>query len=187
MVWQVIYMDLMTIMMVFFVILWTAQMQSDKPKVVAGVSDTVGDQTARMVHLPGDVLFASGQANLSGEGRGVLDRLFGEEPESVLDFDMGGVANRRLVIHGHTDAVGDKEENFELGFARAYSVYRQLKKYKEDVPDHVVLCTHADNTPREAVPKAPGELSDEEKGLIREVQAKNRRIAIEDQILDTTR
>ncbi len=38
--WQVIYMDLMTIIMVFFVILWSINQRED-----IGLSDTLGEET----------------------------------------------------------------------------------------------------------------------------------------------
>ena len=44
------------------------------------------------------------------------------------------------------------------------------------LPDHVVLCTHADNTPSRPVPVATGAAADE-------ARAKNRRITIEDLVV----
>ena len=183
-VWQIIYMDLMTTMMVFFVILWTADRKTADDEG-GGISPTIGDQTVRMVHLPGDVLFASGQSTLSQEGGSVFSELFGDPASGVLQFDQGGLARRQLVVHGHTDAVGDKDENFRLGFERAWSVYREIRKYGEDVPDHIVICTHADNTPNQAVPVITGQVTDEQRQAIREAHSRNRRITIEDQLINT--
>lgn len=185
--WQIIYMDLMTIMMVYFVILWSADQGKQPDEITAGISMTVGDQTVRMVNLPGDVLFASGQSRLSDGGRQVFDRLFGDDPGAVLSFDQGGLARRQLVIHGHTDAVGDKDENLALGYERAMAVYRQLRRYSPEVPDHVVVCTHADNTPAQVVPPATADMTDEQRAAIRAAHARNRRIAIEDQLVNTAR
>lgn len=182
--WQIIYMDLMTIMMVYFVILWSAE-QGSKDSDLTGISPTIGDQTVRMIHLPGDVLFASGRSELSSEGGQVFSRLFGDDPAAVLSFDQGGLARRLLVVHGHTDSVGDKDENFALGYERAFSVYREIRKYGAEVPDHVVICTHADNSPAAVVPVLSGALDDEQRQAIREARARNRRITIEDQIIDT--
>ncbi len=50
--WEVIYMDLMTIMMVFFVILWSLNKGKDD-----GISETVGTETPRMIQLSSDILF----------------------------------------------------------------------------------------------------------------------------------
>ncbi|MEM9489952.1 MAG: flagellar motor protein MotB [Myxococcota bacterium] len=182
--WQIIYMDLMTIMMVYFVILWSAE-QSSKDSDLTGISPTIGDQTVRMIHLPGDVLFASGQSQLSSEGRAVFSRLFGDDPEATLNFDQGGLARRQLVIHGHTDSVGDKDENFLLGFERAFAVYKEIRTFGDEVPDHVIICTHADNSPAQPIPEFAGTLTAEEIAVIREARARNRRITIEDQIVNT--
>ena len=174
--WSIIYIDLMTQIMAFFVILWSVEhgtkLLATKP-IGSGVG--MGDQTARMVDLPGDVLFASGQTQLAPDGKGVLDKLFGDAASGVLSFDQGGLAERKLVIHGHTDDVGDKDKNFLLGYERAYAVYQEIRKHSNEVPQHVVLCTHADNTPQLAVP---------EQGDKNAARAKNRRITIEDLVVE---
>jgi flagellar motor protein MotB len=172
--WSIIYIDLMTQIMAFFVIVWAVEhgtkALATKP-IGSGIG--MGDQTARMVDLPGDVLFASGQTQLAGDGKQIIDRLFGDPASGVLSFDQGGLAQRKLIIHGHTDDVGAKEDNFLLGYQRAWAVYQEIKKHSKEVPDHVVLCTHADNTPAQAVdPKAADE-----------ARAKNRRITIEDLVV----
>ncbi len=193
-VWQIIYIDLMTTMMVFFVILWSVDQSDDnESETHTGISDTIGDQSARMVNLPGDVLFASGQTEVSQEGQAVFRTLFGDgggnssSSGSVLEFDMGGVAHRQLVIHGHTDSDGDKDKNFALGYARAFSVYKQIARYGDDVPDHIVLCTHADNSPKVATPQLTGTLSDSIRAEIAAAKAKNRRISIEDQVIGSNK
>lgn len=183
-VWQIIYMDLMTTMMVFFVILWSVERKTADAQTNTNVSMTVGDQTVRMVNLPGDILFASGKTQLGDEGKAVFARLFGEDPGAVLSFDQGGLARRQLVIHGHTDEVGKKDENFRLGFERAWSVYQEIRKYSEEVPDHVVICTHANNSPSQSVPVIEGALTDEQREAVKAVRGKNRRITIEDQLLN---
>ena len=146
--WSIIYIDLMTQIMAFFVIVWAVEHGTKKIATVqlgSGMGAGIGDQTVRMVDLPGDVLFASGQTTLAPEGRDVFEKLFGDPESGVLSFDQGGLAQRKLVIHGHTDDVGNKDENFKLGYERAWAVYEQIRKYSKEVPDHVVLCTHADN------------------------------------------
>jgi len=180
--WQIIYIDLMTTMMVFFVILWSVDRGGDDTE--AGISNTIGDQTVRMVSLPGDVLFSSGRSAVTGEGQKVFQTLFGGDASAVLEFDMGGLARRQLVIHGHTDADGGKDDNFALGYQRAFSIYKEIAKYSDDVPDHVILCTHADNTPTVEVPQVSGSVSAEQRQAIRAAKAKNRRITIEDQVVN---
>jgi flagellar motor protein MotB len=178
--WSIIYIDLMTQIMAFFVIVWTIEHGSKATQTVTiatGFGAGMGDQTVRMVDLPGDVLFASGKTELAADGRLILDNLFGDEASGVLSFDRGGLAQRKLVIHGHTDDVGPKDKNFELGYERAWSVYRQIRAHSKELPDHVVLCTHADNTPVGPLP------ADDPHGALDAARAKNRRITIEDLVV----
>jgi len=176
--WSIIYIDLMTQIMAFFVIVWAvekgAKLVATKP-VGSGVG--MGDQTARMVDLPGDVLFASGQTQLAADGRTVLDKLFGDPSSGVLSFDQGGLAQRKLVIHGHTDDVGVKDANFLLGYQRAWAVYEEIRKHSKELPDHVVLCTHADNTVANPLPDS------KDRTVLDQARAKNRRITIEDLVV----
>ena len=178
-VWQIVYIDLMTNVMIFFVVLWAVQSRPNK----GGVSDTVGTETVKMVNLPGDVLFPSGRSELSIEGKGVIAKLFGEDSQAVLNFDVGPLTKRLLVIHGHTDNEGQKEKNLSLGFDRALSAYHEITRYGNELPDHVVICTHADNTPAEEVPAFGGTLSAAEQAAIKEAKSKNRRITIEDKLV----
>ncbi len=177
--WQVIYMDLMTIIMVFFVILWSINQRKE-----SGVSETVGMETVKMISLPGDVLFSSGKDRLTKDGRLVFNKLFDDDSGTVLNFDTSGLVKRLLVIHGHTDGDGTKEDNFELGYQRAYSAYQEIKRYGEDVSDHVVICTHADNTPAQEVPVFQGKVTGAEAAAVRESKSMNRRIAIEDKVVN---
>jgi flagellar motor protein MotB len=178
--WSIIYIDLMTQIMAFFVIVWSVDHGSKLTATAPiGTGIGMGDQTVRMVDLPGDVLFSSGQTTLAPDGRAVVDKLFGDTASGVLSFDQGGLAQRKLVIHGHTDDVGDKDKNLLLGYQRAFAVYQEIRQYSKEVPDHVVLCTHADNTPAQAlVPNAP-------KGGNDAARSKNRRITIEDLVVAT--
>ena len=177
--WQTIYMDLMTMVMVFFVILWSINQGKD-----VGVSETVGDVTARMINLPGDVLFAPGKKELRPGGKEVFKKLFEDKTGEVLNFQTSGLVKRMLMIHGHTDSDGQKNSNFALGFERAWSTYEEMKKYSKDLPDHVVICTHADNTAEQEVPQFKGKLSNVQRTTLREAKSKNRRITIEDRLLN---
>jgi flagellar motor protein MotB len=194
--WSIIYIDLMTQIMAFFVIVWTLDhgaKTTATPNLATGFGMGMGDQTVRMVDLPGDVLFASGKPDLAAEGKVILDRLFGDaEASGVLSFDRGGLAQRKLVIHGHTDDVGIKDSNFQLGYQRAWSVYQEIRRHSKELPDHVVLCTHADNTPRQPTEalstgtRAPElKLTDQERAVITAARIKNRRITIEDLVVAT--
>jgi flagellar motor protein MotB len=186
--WSIIYIDLMTQIMAFFVIVWTIEHGSKAtatPNLATGFGMGIGDQTVRMVDLPGDVLFASGKTDLANDGKVVIEKLFGDPAAGVLNFDQGGLATRKLVIHGHTDDVGAKDKNFELGFQRAWAVYQEVRRHSKDLPDHVVLCTHANNTPGALVPALEGTLTEEEKAVIQAARARNRRITIEDLVVQT--
>ena len=176
--WMVIYTDLMTIIMVFFVILWSLNQGKD-----IGISETIGDVTARMITLPGDVLFPPGKYDLSDEGRGVFKNIFYDETGQVLNFQTGGLTKRLLGINGHTDGDGEKDKNLELGFQRAYSEYREVSKYSGELPDHVVICTHADNSPQVAVPRFEGDISKAQRDMLKASKSQNRRITIEDKII----
>ncbi len=180
-VWQIIYMDLITIVMVFFVILWSINQGRDDSS-----ADSTGDETTRKVNLPGDVLFPSGKSELTPEGKEVFSKLFEEGTDEVLNFDLGGLNRRLLIIHGHTDSDGDKINNFGLGYRRAFSVYREIEFYGPQVADHVVICTHADNSPVQRTPAFQGRLSPAQREALREAKSRNRRITIEDKIVSVT-
>jgi flagellar motor protein MotB len=179
-VWQIIYMDLMTQIMMFFVILWAISQVSSRVK---GVSKTVGDQTVHMVTLPGDVLFPTAKTKLTPGGEDVFAKLFQDSTGEVLNFETGGLTRRVLVIHGHTDSDGGKDENFVLGFQRALTVYKEIKKYGPHIVDHAVLCSHADNSPAKDVPQFQGAITPAQAAALGEAKAKNRRITIEDQVV----
>jgi flagellar motor protein MotB len=177
--WQTAYIDLMTNIMIFFVIFWSLSQAQSK-----GISETVGDVSTRMVNLPGDVLFKPGQTTLSAEGQSVFARLFKDDAESTLNFKTNGLVKRVLFIHGHTDNVGEKDKNFALGFQRAMATYKQIASYSKEVPDHVVICSHADNLPVNEVPKTQGPLSGFQKAAMDQANSKNRRIQIEDRLIN---
>jgi outer membrane protein OmpA-like peptidoglycan-associated protein len=181
-VWQIIYMDLMTMVMVFFVILWSLNQGTD-----TGVTDAVGEETARMVSLPADILFAAGKSKMTADGQGVFQELFEDETGKVLNFDTGGLTRRLLVVHGHTDSDGEKDENFDLGFRRAFNAYHEMVKYGLHVPEHTILCSHADNSPAQATPRFHGEMTAAQRSALREAKARNRRIEIEDRMVTVER
>jgi flagellar motor protein MotB len=178
-IWQIVYIDLMTNVMIFFVVLWAVQSRPQKN----GISDTIGTETVKMVNLPGDVLFQTGRSELSDAGRKVMAKLFSDDTHTVLNFDVGPLTKRLLVIHGHTDNDGTKEKNLDLGYQRALTAYREILHYGNELPDHVVICTHADNSPAQEVPAFGGILSGAEQGAVKEAKAKNRRITIEDKLV----
>ena len=58
-----------------------------------------------------------------------------------------------------------------------------IARYGSEVPDHVVICAHADNTPAVEVPAFGGSLTPAEEAAVRDAKAKNRRITIEDKLV----
>jgi len=169
-------MDLMTNIMVFFVIIWSLSHGKDK-----GISETAGDVTTRLINLPGDVLFGPGQTSLTSDGKSILQKLFRDESgKGILEFENNELVKRMIVFHGHTDSDGAKSSNLNLGYQRALSAYDEIKRYNSELPDHVTICTHADNSSKEEVPGFSGEVSPEQRNIIKEIKAKNRRISIED-------
>ncbi len=176
--WHVVYIDLMTNLMIVFVILWS--IHQSKP---VQLSRATGDTTSRKVNLPGDIIFGAGKTSLTDAGRAVFNKLFGkDENGEVLNFDNGGFSKRYLIIHGHTDGDGEKDENFALGFNRALAAYHEMRQFSREVPEHVVLCSHADNTPMQEIPSTAENLNPAQVEAIRTMKAKNRRITIEDKI-----
>ena len=175
--WEVIYMDLMTIMMVFFVILWSLNKGKDD-----GLSQTVGTETPRMIQLSSDILFPPGKYQMKEEGKKVFASLF-QDPQ-VLDFNVSGLVKRMLIIHGHTDSDGLKGENFSLGYQRALAAYEEIKQHNPELSDHAVICSHADNSPQELVPTFTGKLTPAQRQVLRESKGKNRRITIEDKMVN---
>ena len=170
----------MTNIMVFFVIIWV--LSNGKGE---GISETTGDVTSRMIDLPGDVLFAAGQTSLSQQGKDILKQLF-QNPDGsgLLTFEDSDVVKRLIVFHGHTDSDGKKGDNIQLAFLRAFSAYQDVKAYNPELPNNVVICSHADNSAKEEVPGVSGSVSSEMRKIIREIKAKNRRITIEDKTVN---
>ena len=138
-----------------------------------------------MVNLPGDVLFPPGRNELSRGGQEVMSKLFADPTGTVLNFDTGGLVKRLLVIHGHTDADGVKNSNFDLGYQRALAAYREIQKHGgSELADHVVICTHADNSPAAGGAGVRRACSPRRKqSAVREAKSKNRRITIEDKLV----
>jgi flagellar motor protein MotB len=179
--WQIIYTDLMTIIMVFFVILWSLNQGKD-----VGISETIGDVSARMINLPGDILFSPGKSSLSDEGSEVFEQIFYDESGAVLNFEDKGFSKRLVVIHGHTDGDGKKEANFQLGFRRAFAAYAEIKLFNPEIENHAVICSHADNSPQLEVPTFEGEISQAQRQTLKQTKATNRRITIEDTTVNNT-
>jgi len=86
-----------------------------------------------MISVPGEVLFASGKATLSGSGRSTIARLAADIRSRYADRD--------IYVFGHTDAQPIRKskwkDNWELGAQRALTVVRTLSSM--GIPkDHLV-------------------------------------------------
>jgi flagellar motor protein MotB len=103
-----------------------AQMRADsqKPQAQQGADGWITTPTFDMISIPGEVMFASGKADLSAQGRSTLARLASDIRARYGDRD--------LYVFGHTDNEPIRKskwkDNWELGSARALSAVRELAK-----------------------------------------------------------
>ena len=95
-----------------------AQAKAEADQLIKELSDLKAQQTERGIVLTiGDVLFATGKANLSqGANRSV---------GKLADF-LKKNPNRNVLIEGHTDSVGKDDYNLALSRRRADSVKDNL-------------------------------------------------------------
>lgn len=112
-----------------------------------------------VVQLATDVLFASGQASLSPDGKAAVREVAGV---------LKGLSDRAFQVEGHTDDVPIKTDrfpsNWELASARALTVVREMLDVGV-APDHVSAASYG-----EFDPVAPN--------TSKEGKAQNRRIQI---------
>ena len=176
--WQAVYMDLITIVMIFFLVLSVVTKGKDEAE-----SDKIGDYSTIEIPIPGDALFSSGRANLTKAGKANLKKLFKSEQASFPELEKTEQMKTEVVLHGHTDDVGGKIGNLNLGYRRALSVYKELKKYRPEVSKFVSVCTHADNLPEEdprpVSTSLKGDILKQVKSFNKRVRKKNRRVILE--------
>jgi len=92
--------------------------KAEAEQLMKELSDLKAQQTERGIVLTiGDVLFATGKADLSPDAIRNVDKL--------ADF-LQAHPNRNVLIEGHTDSVGSDEFNLTLSQDRADSVEEQL-------------------------------------------------------------
>ncbi|MBD3897577.1 OmpA family protein [Halomonas sp. ML-15] len=113
-----------------------------------GVSMTRGNEGVTL-RIDDNLLFASAQAELTGDGRQVLESLLG----TLLAFDG------RISVEGHTDdvpiATPRFPSNWELSGARAIAVVRYLQE--QDIPESRLRAIgYADTQPLESNASAEG-------------------------------
>jgi outer membrane protein OmpA-like peptidoglycan-associated protein len=95
-----------------------AKAKAEADQLTKELSDLKSKQTERGIILTlGDVLFATGKADLSPEAMRRVDKL--------VEF-LQKYTNRNVLIEGHTDSVGSDEYNLTLSQKRADSVKETL-------------------------------------------------------------
>ncbi len=95
-----------------------AKAKAEADQLMRELSDLKAKQTERGIVLTiGDVLFATGKADLSSDALRSVDKL--------SDF-LQKYPNRNVLIEGHTDSVGSEEYNLTLSERRADSVKESL-------------------------------------------------------------
>ncbi|MEM8874026.1 MAG: OmpA family protein [Planctomycetota bacterium] len=123
-----------------------AQMASTPMDNIAGLETEMDTVTGEMtVRVPGDVLFASGVAEIKDDAKATLD-----EVARVLESEYAGMPVR---VEGHTDSdpvtktKAQFTDNFGLSSARALTVMRYLQSQGVD-PARLSAVGHGMNVSR---------------------------------------
>jgi len=159
--WQAIYMDLITMLMIVFLILATRVSQGldqgkSSGKGLAFESLKIGDNS-----------FVTGKATLTEDAKmRIMDNLADiNNPQNSflkeLGFDKENEKYYFLTIHGHTDSLGSDQNNINLAFDRANNVrsllvnkFIELRKSGNTIRHSeldkrvlVSVCAHGHNFP----------------------------------------
>ena len=162
--WQAVYMDLITMVMIFFLIMW----------VISNGKEDRGDIRIAKKDVPSDKLFKSGDSKLMDSARSAIDEALFDRVAPLpklgeLKNSKGKKtgARRILMVYGHTDDVGvtggrnpirDQKQNMLLGFKRAYSVYKYVLTKRPDFEGNVGVCSFASYFPATKVPAKDDEI-----------------------------
>jgi chemotaxis protein MotB len=130
-----------------------AEMEAAWEKLVSSLRQEIADKDVALeranaqvtVAIVDQVLFPSGQADLTPDGARVIDK---------LGAVLAGMPDRRIRIEGHTDDVPVGEElrsrfssNWELSTARATSVVQRLIEHAHVAPGRLEATGRADTDP----------------------------------------
>ena len=85
-----------------------------------GIAAEIDDETGEIV-LDSSILFATGQSDLSGDGKKALTAFITAFTSVISDDKYDGFISR-VEVQGHTDTDGDYDYNLELSQKRANSV-----------------------------------------------------------------
>ncbi len=138
------YADLMTLLLVFFVFFYIIsdfkknemiqEQQKKMEEIIKLQAET--DLNEKVITIPGEVLFESGEADLKFNSLRTLSQI----AEDIKE-EMGGEPDWQIRIEGHTDDVPifneDFASNWELSTARALSVVKFFMENNFFPPDQM--------------------------------------------------
>lgn len=176
--WKIVYMDMITMLMILFLSMWIIDRGSPKDK------RKHGDVNLSKVEFEADDYFDTGKSVIKDEAKKQIADIFFDRKHSfpTPGIDQENHGRRIVLIYGHTDDLGKKDTNFQLGFDRAMAVYQELNKKLPNLADHVGICSYADNFPIEKVRRVPKAGTDTWFEKIRlenqDIRKKNRRFEV---------
>ena len=124
--WQAVYMDLITLLMLFFLIMWIKQNGGDGVPV----------QTNKIIPFQkisiGDSSFSPGRTKLKDDAvkdiYSILNDSTNIKALKNLGYSKENDKYYYITVHGHGSLSGDYEQNMSISLGRAQSVAEQVKK-----------------------------------------------------------
>jgi hypothetical protein len=163
--WQAVYMDLITLLMLFFLILWIKQKGGDGAPV----------ETNKIIPFQkisvGDSSFASGKISLKKVAQNEISNMLSSDVNQQVLKNLGySQKNDKyyyITVHGHGSLRGNFEQNMNIALGRARSVAEEVKNaYKLNKKSDLVnkdifkddrymisVCGHSYNFPKENIDK----------------------------------
>ena len=163
--WQAVYMDLITLLMLFFLILWVKQKGGDGAPV----------ETSKIIPFQkisvGDSSFSSGKTSLKGGAKQEIANLLNKGVNKEVLKNLGYSKEKDkfyyITVHGHGSLRGGFEQNMNIALGRARSVAAEVKKaYKRNDTKNLVnkdpdkndrymisVCGHSYNFPKVPIDK----------------------------------